>query len=288
MQEFTINHSSLCVSDEEESDDIGDQANTEKNEKNAAKYGLEKEAYARLLKQMRGEEVPNFTELKVDFNEQLNALKRRTEKDLPYTVTQVNDVMYLDQFSIVAFEYHCYQPKVQYNKLGKLNQHINAEGVLVNQFGIPIENYLRTHEFQKSGNVRKMSNFKPEGVKNYADTKIDFIKQQLNQNEFSSGAELMMLDNNLIEDQFSLKLRSQEMQSADTGVTSNAVEPQMLQGVLSTYLVNPDGGLNKKNEVDMKIARMFQKPKAGNMTLTRSKCKQLVSVTSFERYNNLR
>ena len=31
----------------------------------------------------------------------------------------------------------------------------------------------------------------------------------------------------------------------------------MLQAVLSTYLVNPDGGLNKKTEVDMKIARMF-------------------------------
>ena len=59
----------------------------------------------------------------------------------------------------------------------------------------------------------------------------------------------------------------------------------MLQGILSIYLVNPDGGLLKKNEVDMKIARMFQKPKAGNMSLTRSKCKQFVTITSFERDN---
>ena len=57
---------------------------------------------------MKREEVPNYIDQKIDFNEQLNALKKKTEKDLPYTMTQINDVMYLDQFTIVSFEYHCY------------------------------------------------------------------------------------------------------------------------------------------------------------------------------------
>ena len=61
---------------------------------------------------MKKDEVPNKTDQKVDFNEQLNALKRKTEKDLPFTMTHVNDVIYLDQFTIVSFEYHCYQTGV--------------------------------------------------------------------------------------------------------------------------------------------------------------------------------
>ena len=72
------------------------------------KCGMDKETYARLLNQMRKEEAPNYSDAKVDFNEQLNAHKKRTEKELPFTMTQINDVMYLDQFTIVSFEYHCY------------------------------------------------------------------------------------------------------------------------------------------------------------------------------------
>ena len=48
---------------------------------------------------------------------------------------------------------------------------------MVNQFGIPIENFLQTHQFQKISGVRPMSNFRPDGIRNYADTKVDFVKQ---------------------------------------------------------------------------------------------------------------
>lgn len=48
-------------------------------EVNAAKIGMGKEAYLNLLKSMQDEEVPNYTDLRVDFNEQLNSYKKRTE-----------------------------------------------------------------------------------------------------------------------------------------------------------------------------------------------------------------
>lgn len=82
-----INHASLTVSDEEESDDLEDQIKSPKNERNAMKCGMDKETYARLLNQMRKEEAPNYSDAKVDFNEQLNAHKKRTEKELPFTMT---------------------------------------------------------------------------------------------------------------------------------------------------------------------------------------------------------
>ena len=49
--------------------------------------------------------------------------------------------------------------------------------------------------------------FKAEGIWNYTDTKIDYIKQQLNFHEYSNHGELLMLDENLIEDRFSNKIK---------------------------------------------------------------------------------
>ena len=54
------------------------------------------------------DEIENNTDKSIDFSAQLSALKRRTETDLPYTLTQVEDAMYLDQNSIVTLEYHYY------------------------------------------------------------------------------------------------------------------------------------------------------------------------------------
>ena len=36
---------------------------------------------------MKDEEVPNFTDQRVDFSEQLTQFKKRTEQDLPFTMT---------------------------------------------------------------------------------------------------------------------------------------------------------------------------------------------------------
>ena len=47
--------------------------------------------------------------------------KERTEMTLPYTVTQVEDSMYLNQQYIVTLEYHYYQNDCVYNTLEKHN-----------------------------------------------------------------------------------------------------------------------------------------------------------------------
>ena len=40
--------------------------------------------------------VENTTEKSIDFNAQLQHLKKRTESELPHTLSQVEDSMYLD------------------------------------------------------------------------------------------------------------------------------------------------------------------------------------------------
>ena len=49
MQEFAINHPSLASSDEEESEDIDELVNSKKNITNAAKVGIDKRSYAKLI-----------------------------------------------------------------------------------------------------------------------------------------------------------------------------------------------------------------------------------------------
>lgn len=52
--------------------------------------------------------VENNTDKSIDFNAQLQALKKRTESELPHTLSQVEDAMYLDQYNIIVLEYHYY------------------------------------------------------------------------------------------------------------------------------------------------------------------------------------
>jgi hypothetical protein len=45
----------------------------------------------------------------VDFREHMDDLKARTETEIPFTTTQVEDAMYLDKTLVVTLEYHYYQ-----------------------------------------------------------------------------------------------------------------------------------------------------------------------------------
>lgn len=50
-------------------------------------------------------------------------------------MTQINDVCYLDQYNIISFEYHCYQPNAKYHKLRRLEETINKNGTLIDSKG---------------------------------------------------------------------------------------------------------------------------------------------------------
>jgi len=45
----------------------------------------------------------------VDFQKHMDDLKARTETEIPFTMTQVEDAMYLDKTMVVTLEYHYYQ-----------------------------------------------------------------------------------------------------------------------------------------------------------------------------------
>ena len=50
----------------------------------------------------------NKTGRAIDFEQEIQAIKDRTEVDVPYVATHCADAMYLDQHTIVTLEYHCY------------------------------------------------------------------------------------------------------------------------------------------------------------------------------------
>lgn len=59
-------------------------------------------------KKRSNEEFQNNTHKSIDFSAQLKALKKRTEVDIPYTITQCEDAMYIDQAAVVTLEFHYY------------------------------------------------------------------------------------------------------------------------------------------------------------------------------------
>ena len=56
----------------------------------------------------------------------------------------------------------------------------------------------------------------------------------------------------------------------------------MLEGFLAAYKVNNSGGMKRIGEVDIKMGRKFFPSKNGNMTLTRSYDKKLISLANFD------
>ena len=59
-------------------------------------------------------------------------------------------------------------------------------------------------------------------------------------------------------------------------------EYTMIEGILALYKISKDGGLKRISEIDIKMGRKYQKPKNGNMMLTRSKDKKLISLVNFD------
>lgn len=87
----------------------------------------------------------------IDFNAQLDALKRRTEQEVPYTITQVEDAMYLDQANVVTLEFAYYQNDCEYSNFQAAEEHIDHRGTLMNDHtGQPADHLLGTQNYQAS------------------------------------------------------------------------------------------------------------------------------------------
>ena len=57
----------------------------------------------------------------------------------------------------------------------------------------------------------------------------------------------------------------------------------MIEGVIGLYKISALGKMDKSSEVDLNMGRTFMPSKNGNMVLTRSKDKKIVSLTNFNR-----
>ena len=53
----------------------------------------------------------------IDFDAQLSNLKKRTEYQKKFTLTQVEDCMFIDKETFITMEFHHYQNECEYLKL---------------------------------------------------------------------------------------------------------------------------------------------------------------------------
>jgi hypothetical protein len=93
------------------------------------------------------EDFPNNTNKSIDFKSQLEGLKKRTEFDLPYTLTQVEDAMFLDQYHVLTLEFHYYQNDCKYSTLEPLNETIDKNGDLIDEQGNQVKNKFALEKY---------------------------------------------------------------------------------------------------------------------------------------------
>ena len=88
--------------------------------------------------------------------------------------------MYLDQYSILALEYHYYQSDCKYSKLVQCEEHINEQGIWVDSKNPdqPVKHKLATEKYQGPGeDIHPMSSFLREDLRNYKDSNVDILKR---------------------------------------------------------------------------------------------------------------
>lgn len=124
------------------------------------------------------EMIENNTDQLIDFKAQLEAFKRRTEQNFPFTLTQVEDAMYIDQYSIMTLEYYYYHNQCKYSYLNAHSEYINETNDLVREDGTLAKHKLGTHLYnQNQDDIHPMSAFERDKVTNYYDSGVDIIKR---------------------------------------------------------------------------------------------------------------
>jgi hypothetical protein len=87
--------------------------------------------------------------------------------------------MYLDQYSVIALEYHYYQNDCKYLNLVQSDEHLNDEGELVDSTGEKVTHLFSTDKYQKDEDgIHPMSAFGRKDISNYVEDPQDILKNE--------------------------------------------------------------------------------------------------------------
>lgn len=194
--------------------------------------------------------------------------------------------MFLDQYRVVALEYHYYQNDCKYSSLDAENESIDLNGNLIDGEGERISHKLGTEAYLK--NEKKphpMSSFDRQDVINYGDDQVNVVEEQ---RELGADADFFRVDSaqerlKAMTDGQILKLMAGNKKKKRR--SSKKVNDQMIEGIVALYKVTSSGGLQRDVQDTVKMGRKFFPSNDGNMVLTRSKDKKIISLTNFDRYD---
>ena len=207
----------------------------------------------------------------IDFNEQLANLKKRTERNFPYTLIQTEDTMFIDKDSAVCLEYYYYQNGCKYTPLSIVNESINEFGVLVNESGHECIHKLSTHVYELPENepFHPMSMWPRESIKNLRDSGVDILKQQkyLKEQQFLTVDGTLNVADELLEEENDAKVSDAALQVKNTGKKKRAKheEPLVIEGVIAKYRVCSDGRMIRIANASLTMGKKFFPSRNGNM-----------------------
>jgi hypothetical protein len=194
----------------------------------------------------------------------------------------VEDIMYLDQYSVIALEYHYYQNDCKYYNLLECQEQINPDGDLIDTNGEKASHLLGTEKYQKDeSTIHPMSAFSRNDITNYVEDSHDILKieKQMERPSF------MKVTSDFDPKGINIKSVKDKMGQKFGGMLRRPKakeDPKMVEAVIALYKVTPLGGMQRNNQVDVKMGRKFFSSENGNMVLTRSKDKKVVSLTNFD------
>ena len=189
---------------------------------------------------------------------------------MPYAVTSCEDTMYLNQQNIVTLEYHLFQNDCKYVELSEIDK--EKEDI----FGL--KNF--------NSNDKTLSQFHDQDHQvvcyKEADKPIVFAGNDL----FSTVHEHSMIDRTNHDD--IKNLLKKNLQSLTLRTKRGKKIPVKKEktthclGVIALYKVTPSGTMKRIDEVNIEMGRNFYESHNGNMTLTRSYGKHLISLCNFD------
>lgn len=204
--------------------------------------------------------------------------------------------MYINQQTVVTLEYHNFQNDSKYFELEEQHEFQDEKA----------ENLLKTYLFEgAAANSNSQFDNKKEDVNYYKlDRRKDILQMEKDKKEesrFSVVHAEAMVDGGSVPDMYDKTIGGVAQQARNAmakhklfDLTSwhdqqkeaedaNAEETMLSQCIMAIYKVNAAGGMRRFAEVDVEMGRRFFSSQDGNMTLTRSYDKKLISLANFER-----
>ena len=226
------------------------------------------------------EKDPNDSKV-IDFRKLFNDYKEQTEAGISYTNTHIEDVIFVDQFHVVALEYIYYQIEFEEQKEGEEDQ--EREQVPI-YFGLENEEPESIVDDPKARDTTfSRKSYKPDDKSIFMDPPVKKIGKHgyldtFNHHDSLKRKKTVALNENRRQSTLNMTMKSASLKNKKTSCTFMETEggEALVEAYIGFYVINDKGQIKKEKQKQIHYDIRYRPSKHNVMQLKMSQDKQFI------------